>query len=229
MVAMTSPLQDFCVLQLLHFCTFLLNPYFDLEPDYIRKPIKRRFSQYLVRTEILSTFHTRVEYISGRTIHHSAHSKEWGRKCRKITETALFLETRGPPSDIPIPRPIPLTTQVTASGSNQPFCRNTLCGQTDRETDRPTNGRTEADRCSMLTAMHAVSVQRSKTVGSVCCRLLSVGVDDDWSRREHGCISVQQLFRADELYTRDIDFTGRLCPIHVPGTSQSTIRLIATC
>jgi len=32
---------------------------------------------YIVRTEILSTFHTRVEYISRWTIHHSAHSNQW--------------------------------------------------------------------------------------------------------------------------------------------------------
>jgi len=51
------------------FFTFLLKPHFDLEPDCIvRKPIKRRFQQYLVHTEILSTFHTRVKYISRRTI-----------------------------------------------------------------------------------------------------------------------------------------------------------------
>jgi len=42
----------------LHFCTFLQNPHFDLEPDYIiRKPIER-FQQYLVCSEIVSTFHT---------------------------------------------------------------------------------------------------------------------------------------------------------------------------
>jgi len=47
----------------LHFCTFLLNPHFDLEPDHIvRKPIKRRFQRYIVRMEIFSTFHARVEY-----------------------------------------------------------------------------------------------------------------------------------------------------------------------
>jgi len=42
---------------------FLLNPHFDLESDYtIRKPIKRRFQRYIVRSEIFSTFHARVEY-----------------------------------------------------------------------------------------------------------------------------------------------------------------------
>jgi len=46
---------------MLNFCTFLLNPHFDLGPNYIiRKPMKYRFQLYIVRTEILSTFHTRV-------------------------------------------------------------------------------------------------------------------------------------------------------------------------
>ena len=49
---MTSSLQARCAVPVRkihrkrcwHFCTFLLNPHFDLEPDYIiRKPIKRRF------------------------------------------------------------------------------------------------------------------------------------------------------------------------------------------
>jgi len=70
--------RPFCALHLLHFCTSLINPHLDLEPDYIiRKRIKRRFQQYLVRTEIVSNFHTRVEYISRRTIRHSAHSNQW--------------------------------------------------------------------------------------------------------------------------------------------------------
>jgi len=68
----------FCALHLLHFCTLLINLHFDLEPDYIiRKPIKRRFQQCLIHTEIVSTFHTRVEYISWWTIRHSTHSDQW--------------------------------------------------------------------------------------------------------------------------------------------------------
>jgi len=56
---------------------FLLNPHLDLELDYIvRKPMKCM--------EILSTFHTGAEYISQRTVRHSAHSNKWGRKCRII-------------------------------------------------------------------------------------------------------------------------------------------------
>jgi len=53
----------------LTFCTFLHNPHFDFEPDYvIRKPRKRGFQRYIVRTEIFLTFHARVEYISVKTI-----------------------------------------------------------------------------------------------------------------------------------------------------------------
>jgi len=50
------------------------QPHFDLEPDYIsRKPIKRRFQRYMVLTEIISTFHAWVKYISQQ----SAHSNQW--------------------------------------------------------------------------------------------------------------------------------------------------------
>ena len=53
----------------LHFCTFLLNPQFNLEPDCIStKSIKRRFQRYIACMEIFSTFHTRVEYISGENM-----------------------------------------------------------------------------------------------------------------------------------------------------------------
>ena len=53
-----------------HFCTFLHNPHFDFEPDSyaIRKLRKGRFQRYIVRTEIFSTFHTWVEYISVKTV-----------------------------------------------------------------------------------------------------------------------------------------------------------------
>jgi len=52
-------------IRLWHFCTFLHNPHFDFEPDYvIRKPQKQGFQRYIVWTEIFSTFHARVEYIS---------------------------------------------------------------------------------------------------------------------------------------------------------------------
>ena len=41
---------------------FRVNPNFDLEPDYvIRKGISRRIQWYTLRTEILPTFHTRVD------------------------------------------------------------------------------------------------------------------------------------------------------------------------
>jgi len=45
--------------------TFRVNPHFDLEPDYIkRKGIQHRIQRYIVRSEILPIFHTRVDYQS---------------------------------------------------------------------------------------------------------------------------------------------------------------------
>jgi len=56
------------VVAMLHlFCyvfahEFLFNPQFDLEPDYIiRKPIVHEIQRYILREEILSTSHTRVD------------------------------------------------------------------------------------------------------------------------------------------------------------------------
>ena len=44
---------------------FFFNPHFDLEPDYvIRKTIVHRIQRYILRREILSTFHTRVDHRS---------------------------------------------------------------------------------------------------------------------------------------------------------------------
>jgi len=46
---------------------FPLQPYFNLEPDYIiRKPIVHRIQRYILHREILSTFHTRVDHRSVR-------------------------------------------------------------------------------------------------------------------------------------------------------------------
>jgi len=70
MVAMTSQLhraaeRPFCVCQLLHFFQLLSNPSIDLELEYIfGKPMKCRFQRCIVCTQILSTFHARVAYIS---------------------------------------------------------------------------------------------------------------------------------------------------------------------
>jgi len=44
------------VFKLLHSCTFRVNPYFDLEPEYIiRKGIRHRIQRCNLRREILST------------------------------------------------------------------------------------------------------------------------------------------------------------------------------
>jgi len=57
--------NDLCLNKVLCFCKYFANSHFILEPDYIfRKPVKRRFQQYIVDTDIILTFHARVEYIS---------------------------------------------------------------------------------------------------------------------------------------------------------------------
>jgi len=60
--------RTFCVLHLLHFCTFLTNPHFDLNPDYIiRKPIKRR-SNNLKYGNIVNFSHTsRIHFSANNT------------------------------------------------------------------------------------------------------------------------------------------------------------------
>ena len=51
--------------QLLHLWQLLSNPSIDLELEYIvGKPVKHRFQQCIVCTEILSPFHTQIEQIS---------------------------------------------------------------------------------------------------------------------------------------------------------------------
>jgi len=70
MVAMTSSLhhaaeRPFCMCQLLHFCQMLSNPSIKLELQYIvRKPMKHRFQQCIVSTEIYKLF---TQYFSQNT------------------------------------------------------------------------------------------------------------------------------------------------------------------
>ena len=79
---------------------FLFNPQFDLEPDYIiRKPLLRRIQQYILRREILSIFHTRVD---NRSIRHF---------CIVFTSKLPLPLRRSPPkSNTPILSPTPLIT-----------------------------------------------------------------------------------------------------------------------
>jgi len=57
--------RPFCMCQLLHICQLLSNPSINLELEYIfGKAMKHRFQRYIVQTEILSTFHAWVNYIS---------------------------------------------------------------------------------------------------------------------------------------------------------------------
>ena len=82
---------------------FLLNPHFDLEPDYIiRKPRKGRFQRYIVRTEIFSTFHARVEYISVKTV---IRQIDLPTPCAAMTPQSIYrLLTDGQTSSQYIPR-----------------------------------------------------------------------------------------------------------------------------
>jgi len=80
---------------------FLFNPHFDLEPDYIiRKPPLRRIQRYILRREILSTFHTRVD---NRSICHFC--------ILFISKLPLPLRRSPPKSSTPLPSPTPLTTR----------------------------------------------------------------------------------------------------------------------
>jgi len=89
--------DDLSLTRALHYCKFRANSNIDRELYCIfGKTMKRRFQRYLVRTEILSTFHVWIECISVRKIRHYAHSNQWWRKCRKIPETAPSLGEREP-------------------------------------------------------------------------------------------------------------------------------------
>jgi len=71
---------------------YFAYPHFDFEPDYIfGKPTKCRFQRYVVRTEIVSHFYVRVEYISMRKICLSGHSNQWGVQMPKNPENSPFL------------------------------------------------------------------------------------------------------------------------------------------
>ena len=51
-----------CFVSLRFADEFLFNPQFDIEPDYIiRKSLVYRIPRYILRREILSTFHTQVD------------------------------------------------------------------------------------------------------------------------------------------------------------------------
>ena len=69
--------------------------------------MNRRFQRYIVRTEILSSFHARVEYICVKI----CHSNQWDRTTPK---SPLSLGARGRPSNTRMPKLTPLTTQMTA-------------------------------------------------------------------------------------------------------------------
>jgi len=71
------------------FANILQTPTSILNLTIFGKPMKCRFQWNLVHMEILSTFHVRVKYISVQKICNSAHSNQWGCKCRKIPKQPL--------------------------------------------------------------------------------------------------------------------------------------------
>jgi len=130
--------RPFCVYQLLHFCQLLSNPSIDLEIEYIfGKPMKRRFQWFILRTEILSTFQVRVDYISVQKIRHSAHSNHWGRKCWKIPKIASTFWGTWTPSNTWMPVATPLTIP------NGIRIHSAVLPQYTFRTDRPTDTHTE--------------------------------------------------------------------------------------
>jgi len=99
------------VFELLHSCTFRVNPQFDLEPDYIiRKPIFHRIKRCNLLREILSTFHTRVDH---RSVRHF---------CIVFTPNCPFPSTITTQNLIHPYQARPHSPPQTASGSNQPCC-----------------------------------------------------------------------------------------------------------
>jgi len=103
-------------------------------------PVKHRFQRYLVRTEILSIFHVRVEYISVQKIRHSAHSNQRLLKCRKIPKEPLPLGLRGPSSNTPISPPTPFTIP------NGIRIQSAVLPQYTSRTDRQTQTHTRTGR-----------------------------------------------------------------------------------
>jgi len=90
---------------------FLFNSQFDVEPDYIvRKPILHRIQWYILRGEILSTFHTRVD---NRSIRHF---------CIVFTSKLPFPFDDHHQNLMHPYRARPHSPSQTASRSNQPCC-----------------------------------------------------------------------------------------------------------
>jgi len=108
------------------------QPHFDLEPHYIiRKLIKQ--IPMIVRTEILSTFHTRVEYNLGKQDVILPIQTNGGANAENARNNPFLLKHIGPHLIHQCLGP-PHSPPETASGSNQPFCHSTLCEHTHTHT-----------------------------------------------------------------------------------------------
>jgi len=129
---------------LLHFCKFFANPIFDLESDFIiEKQMNHWFQRYIVPVEILSTFHTRVEYIF--VLKYAIHTNG-GEKLPKPPFPLGHVDVD--PYLIHTSLDRPHSPPQMAYRSNQPFYHSTLSGQTDRQTHTLTNIRDRWQMCS---------------------------------------------------------------------------------
>jgi len=120
--------------RVLIFCKFLTNLNINLVVDCILgKPLKLRFQRYIVRTEILSTFHVRVKYNSVQNTPFCPF-KPMGQI---IPKQPLSFGARGPPSITLIPGPTTLTIPNGIQIHSAVLPQYTFW--TNRETDRHTD------------------------------------------------------------------------------------------
>ena len=121
----------FCVL---FYCTFRVNPHFDLEPDYItRKPIVRRIQRYILRREILSTFQTQVDHQSVR--HSALYSPQTPLPLWRSSPKCNTHDTKPDPTQHPKQHPDPISHVATPH----------MCRQTDGK-----------DECSITWALCSI-------------------------------------------------------------------------
>jgi len=122
---------------------------------FFGRPMISRFQQYIVRTEILSTFHARAKYISVK----NTSFKPMGRTHLQIP---LPIEARGPHLIHPsLDRPTPLTTPNGIQIQSAVLLQYTFRAdrQTHRHTDRPTSW--TSDSSVALTLCYSDSERRA--------------------------------------------------------------------
>jgi len=154
MVAMTSPLhraaeRPFCVCQLLHFCQLLSNPSIDREFEYTSESQwNHKSNAFMLQNMPWKLLGQWRQMTPKSTLPPEAYgppSITWMPKPTLLTSptTAQSLQalphnykTKSLPQWLHLSLDQPHSPPQTISRFNQPFCHNTLCGPTDRPTDR---------------------------------------------------------------------------------------------